>query len=82
MLRRTDAQQKSSRLSLVGDEVIPAQCENGDGKVRGTPGVGQRPQRTKPKHFLRSVHSQEAISIPAGRTCPHYECNQPGPGDE
>ena len=42
-LWRPGTQPKSARLSLVGDVVIPARCESGDGKIRGTSWGDQRP---------------------------------------
>jgi len=57
--------------------------EGGDGKIRGTSGGHQRPHRTQPEVFSRwSAYSQDPSPSEAERTCPHHECDQPGPGAE
>jgi hypothetical protein len=75
-LWRPGAQPKSARLSLVGDEVIPARCEGGNGKIRGTSGGNQRPHRTKPEVFPgRSAYPPGFSPSQAESICPHYECD-------
>jgi len=59
MVWRTGAQPKFSRISLVGNEMVPAQCgEGGDCNVRGTSG-GMRP--TSSSNLTRIIPEVECI---------------------
>jgi len=54
-LWRPGTRPKSARLSLVGNEVIPARCESGDGEISGT----SRGRPTSSLDRARSVPEME-----------------------
>jgi hypothetical protein len=84
MLWRPGTQPKSARLSPVGNEVIPAQCERVVmARLQAHLGGNQHPHQTQPEVFpRRSVYNQDASLSQAESTCPHHECDQRGPGAE